>query len=176
MCWSLFINKVTSVLQLSLKRNFGTCVSLCKFCETFKSNLFTEHLWTTDLKISLYACIYIWKQYLENFAFLILRIRELYTRLKMVHFLRNRLFFSIFYCFWNPTSTLPSWGGGNAGHLPSRLTEVVAMSWGPISPWRSRWDYANCTKPFTLWTISPAKFKRWTYDIKRVTRKASYDR
>ena len=40
MCWSLFINKVTGVLQLSLNRGSATGVSLREFYETFKSNFF----------------------------------------------------------------------------------------------------------------------------------------
>ena len=40
--------------------------------------------------------MFIWKQYPENFAFLILRIIEL---LKFVNFLKSRLIFNIFYYF-----------------------------------------------------------------------------
>ena len=43
-------------------------------------------------------CGFIRKQYLESFAFLILRILELLT-LKVCFFLKSRLLFNIFYCF-----------------------------------------------------------------------------
>ena len=47
---------------------------------------------------SLYMFMFIWKQYPENFPFLILRI--LYIPVKFVNFLKSRLIFNLFYCFW----------------------------------------------------------------------------
>ena len=47
---------------------------------------------------SLYMFMFIWKQYPENFPFLILRI--LYITVKFVNFLKSRLIFNLFYCFW----------------------------------------------------------------------------
>ena len=44
MCWSLFINKVAGVLQLSFKKGTRAKVFPCEFCETLKSDLSTEHL------------------------------------------------------------------------------------------------------------------------------------
>ena len=44
-------NKVAGVLQLSQKRDSGRDVSH-EFCETFESNFFTEHLWTTALTLT----------------------------------------------------------------------------------------------------------------------------
>ena len=42
----------------------------------------------------------IWKfRYPENFAFLIQRILQLFVR-EFVNFLKSRLIFNIFYCFW----------------------------------------------------------------------------
>ena len=46
MCWSLFINKVTGAFNV-LKKVTLTQVFPCEFCETFKSNFFTEHLRAT---------------------------------------------------------------------------------------------------------------------------------
>ena len=42
--------------------------------------------------------VFIWKQYPENFAFLILRILELFA-VKFVNFSKSRLIFTLFYCF-----------------------------------------------------------------------------
>ena len=41
---------------------------------------------------------FIQKQYPENFALLIVRIPELFTRVKFVFFVKSNLLFSIFYC------------------------------------------------------------------------------
>ena len=51
---------------------------------------------------SSYVFVFIWKQYPENLAFLTLRILQLITRefRKFVNFLKIRLIFNIFYCFW----------------------------------------------------------------------------
>ena len=45
-----------------------------------------------------YMFVLIYKQYPENFTFLILRIFELFT-VKFVNFFKSRLLFNIFYCF-----------------------------------------------------------------------------
>ena len=45
-----------------------------------------------------YMFVSLWKQYLENFAFLILIILELFAR-EIYKFLK-KLIFNIFYCFW----------------------------------------------------------------------------
>ena len=46
-----------------------------------------------------YMFVFIQKQYLENFTFLILRILELFTR-EICKFLKSRLIFNLFYRFW----------------------------------------------------------------------------
>ena len=52
-----------------------------------------------DLKISLYVCVHI-KTIHEHFAFLILRILELFAH-EVCKFLKiSRLIFILFYCFW----------------------------------------------------------------------------
>ena len=48
---------------------------------------------------SSYMFAVIWKQNPENFAFLILIILELFAR-EVCIFLKKRLIFNIFYCFW----------------------------------------------------------------------------
>ena len=42
--------------------------------------------------------VFIWKQYPENFTFLILRILELFS-VKFINFSKSRLIFTFFYCF-----------------------------------------------------------------------------
>ena len=44
-----------------------------------------------------YMLVSIWKQWPESFAFLILRIFQLFPR---EHFWKSRLIFILFYCFW----------------------------------------------------------------------------
>ena len=46
-----------------------------------------------------YMLAFISKQYPEHFAFLILKILELFTR-RVCKNLKNRLIFNMFYCFW----------------------------------------------------------------------------
>ena len=50
-------------------------------------------IWKSD-----YMFVFMQKQCLENFPFLILRILELFAR-EFWNFLKSRLIFDIFYCF-----------------------------------------------------------------------------
>ena len=63
-------------------------------------NFVTSAIKGTVMQIWKFHCMcgFIRKQYLESFAFLILRILELLT-LKVCFFLKSRLLFNIFYCF-----------------------------------------------------------------------------
>ena len=49
---------------------------------------------------SSYITVFKQKQYPQNFAVLILRILEWSLRVKFVNFMKSRLIFNIFYCFW----------------------------------------------------------------------------
>ena len=63
-------------------------------------------IWILDFKGTLmqiwkshYMFLFIWMQYAEDFVFLILRILELFAS-EFYKFLKSRLIFNIFYCFW----------------------------------------------------------------------------
>ena len=43
--------RVSFLKKLQAKRDFGTGVFCCEFCEILKNTFFTEHLWTTATKL-----------------------------------------------------------------------------------------------------------------------------
>ena len=69
-------------------------VFLCEYCEIFKNTYFEEQLWTAasnwfsqeikgilmQIWKSPYTFVFIWRWYPKSFAFLILRILELFAR------------------------------------------------------------------------------------------------
>ena len=78
------------------------CVSLAKdlfmLHKKFNQDLATYFFKGTLMQIWKFHYLFIQKQYPENFALLIQRILELFSR-KFVFFSKSRLIFKIFYCF-----------------------------------------------------------------------------
>ena len=110
LCQSLFFNKVAGLRrQLYWKRDSGTGLFL-RILRNFEEHLFSKNtsggsfgflFKGTLMQIwkSSYMFLFILKEYSENLAFLIQRILELFTR-EVCKFLKNKLIFNIFYCFW----------------------------------------------------------------------------
>ena len=76
-----------------IQKKWKTVRNVINIVACFKGTLM--QIWKSP-----YMFAFIWKQYPENFVFLILKVLELFAR-EFVNFLKSRLIFNVFYCFLN---------------------------------------------------------------------------